>query len=79
MSTPAHPTGGTREWPTDTLTALRLGQRLVTEIRASRPGRRAFVDITPLITPADVEARSQGWDTSRLRPHLHTAVLGLRR
>jgi hypothetical protein len=43
------------------LTALRLGQRLVTELPASRPGRRAFVDITPLTTAADAEARNQGW------------------
>ncbi|WP_199755121.1 hypothetical protein [Amycolatopsis sp. WAC 04197] len=56
MSTPSHPT-----WPTDTLTALRLGRRLVAELPASRPGRRAFVDITPLATPADTEARGQGW------------------
>ena len=61
MSTPFHPTGSTRQWPTDKLTALRLGQRLVTDVPASRPGRRAFVDVTPLITAADAEARSQGW------------------
>ncbi|GAA1949349.1 nucleotidyltransferase domain-containing protein [Kitasatospora viridis] len=35
-------------WPTDKLTALRLGPRLVTEVPASRPGRRAFVDVTPV-------------------------------
>lgn len=49
------------QWPTDNLTALRLGQRLVTEAPASRPGRRAFVDITPLSSPADTDGRRQGW------------------
>ncbi|WIX78671.1 hypothetical protein QRX50_46285 [Amycolatopsis carbonis] len=61
MSTPSHPTSSTRQWPTDKLTALRLGQRLVAERPVSRPGRRAFIDITPLITAADTEARRQGW------------------
>ncbi|GAB3431898.1 hypothetical protein [Actinophytocola sediminis] len=61
MSTPPHPTGGTRQWPTNTLTALRLGQRLVAEVPASRPGRRAFVDITPLATAADADAHTHGW------------------
>ncbi|SDJ33951.1 hypothetical protein SAMN05192558_108119 [Actinokineospora alba] len=55
MSTPSH------QWPTDKVAALRLGQRLVTDVPASRPGRRAFVDITPVITEADAEARNQGW------------------
>ncbi|WP_404956990.1 hypothetical protein [Streptomyces sp. 147326] len=36
------------KWPVDKLTALRLGRRLVTEVPASRPDRRAFVDITPV-------------------------------
>jgi len=57
----SRPTGGGWEWPTDKLTALRLGQRLVTEVLASRSDRRAFVDITPTATPADVEASRQGW------------------
>lgn len=48
-------------WPTDKLTALRLGRRLVTEVRASGPGRRAFIDIRPLATPADHEADREGW------------------
>ncbi len=61
MNTPSHPTSDTRQWPTDKLTALRLGQRLVTELPASRPGRRAFVDITPITTAADTEAHNQGW------------------
>ncbi|WP_330272265.1 hypothetical protein OG205_35590 [Lentzea sp. NBC_00516] len=61
MSTQSHPTGGRWEWPTDKLAALRLGQRLVTEVPASRSGRRAFVDIWPLRTPADGEAAGQGW------------------
>ena len=65
MSTPSHPTGGIRRWPTDKLTALRLGRRLVTELPTSRPGRRAFVDITPVVTAVDTEARTytlQHWD-----------------
>ncbi|MEV6901369.1 hypothetical protein [Amycolatopsis sp. NPDC051372] len=61
MSTPADPTGSTRQWPTDTLTALRLGQRLVAELPVSQPGRRAFLDITPRMTTADIEALNQGW------------------
>jgi hypothetical protein len=48
-------------WPTDKLTALRLGRRLVTEVPASGPGRRAFVDIRPLTTPADRDAGRDGW------------------
>jgi hypothetical protein len=48
-------------WRTDKLTALRLGRRLVTEVAASGPGRRAFVDIRPLITLADRDAGRQGW------------------
>jgi hypothetical protein len=61
MTTPHHPTGSDQPWPADKLNALRLGQRLVTEIPASQPGRRAFIDITPLTTPADAQARRQGW------------------
>jgi hypothetical protein len=61
VSTPSQPADSTPLWPTDTLTALRLGQRLVTEVPAFQPGRRAFVDITPLVTAADTEARGQGW------------------
>ncbi|WP_336212628.1 hypothetical protein [Nonomuraea sp. LPB2021202275-12-8] len=61
MSTPSHPTGREREWPTDKLNALRLGQRLVTEVPPSRPGRRAFIDVTPVTTPADIQAHQQGW------------------
>ncbi|MFD7561177.1 hypothetical protein ACFV9E_42690 [Streptomyces sp. NPDC059835] len=49
------------EWPTDKLTALRLGRRLVAEVPATRTGRRAFVDITPRQTVRDSEAREQGW------------------
>jgi hypothetical protein len=60
MTTPTHSTGS-GQWPTDKLTALRLSQRLVTEVPASRPGRRAFVDITPVPTPADIEANRQSW------------------
>lgn len=54
-------TGADRLWPTDKLTALRTGQRLVAEVPASRPGRRAFVDFTPVTTPADAQARLEGW------------------
>ncbi|MFJ6483211.1 hypothetical protein ACIQK6_24275 [Streptomyces sp. NPDC091682] len=49
------------DWPVDKLTALRLGRRLVTEVPASRPGRRAFVDVTPTRVPADQRARDEGW------------------
>ncbi|MFF4011578.1 hypothetical protein [Streptomyces sp. NPDC001717] len=49
------------EWPTDKLTALRLGRRLVAEVPATRAGRRAFVDITPGQTLRDREAHEQGW------------------
>jgi hypothetical protein len=50
------------DWPTDKVTALRLGQRLVAEVPSAGPGRRAFVDITPHRTPADAEARGNGWN-----------------
>jgi hypothetical protein len=49
------------DWPTDKLTALRLGRRLVAEISASRPDRRAFVDIRPQQGEPDAEARGEGW------------------
>jgi hypothetical protein len=48
-------------WPTDKLTALRLGQRLVTEVAATRPGRRAFVDIRSVATTDDQKASREGW------------------
>ena len=48
-------------WPTDKLTALRLGRRLVTEVAASGPGRRAFVDIRPVATTDDQNASREGW------------------
>lgn len=60
MSTPP-PQGGIQLWPTDKLNALRLGQRLVTEVPATEPSRRAFIDITPITTSADTQARWQGW------------------
>ncbi|MFF1518011.1 hypothetical protein [Streptomyces sp. NPDC058305] len=47
--------------PTDRLTALRLGSRLVAEVPASRPDRRAFVDICPARSEPDVQARDEGW------------------
>ncbi|MFE2171232.1 hypothetical protein ACFXB3_40140 [Streptomyces sp. NPDC059447] len=49
------------EWPTDKLTALRLGRRLVAEVPATRTGHRAFVDVTPGQTLRDSEAHGQGW------------------
>lgn len=56
------------EWPVDKLTALRLGRRLVTEVPAPHPSRRAFVDVTPVRSRADDRARDEGWarsDTGR--------------
>ncbi|MGW6978653.1 hypothetical protein ACWGE1_04215 [Streptomyces sp. NPDC054932] len=50
-----------RTWPTDKLTALRLGRRLVTEVPAPRPGRRAFVDVLPDRSRSDDIARDEGW------------------
>ncbi|WP_211593485.1 hypothetical protein [Microbispora sp. H10836] len=61
MNTPPHLTSSEPEWPADKLNALRLGQRLVIEVPASQPGRRAFIDITPITTPADTQALQQGW------------------
>ncbi|MEV4491943.1 hypothetical protein AB0K04_17730 [Micromonospora coxensis] len=52
------------QWPTAMLTALRLGRRLVTEVPASGPGRRAFVEIRPVTTTADSDARRQQWTRS---------------
>ncbi|MFJ3876212.1 hypothetical protein ACIPW5_01980 [Streptomyces sp. NPDC090077] len=51
-------------WPTDKLTALRLGRRLVAEVPASQPDRRAFVDIRPEESGLDVRARDEGWARS---------------
>ncbi|BAL89404.1 hypothetical protein AMIS_41840 [Actinoplanes missouriensis 431] len=48
-------------WTIDKLTALRLGRRLVTEVAASGPGRRAFVDIRPVATTDDRNASREGW------------------
>ncbi|GAB3159267.1 hypothetical protein GCM10027290_63960 [Micromonospora sonneratiae] len=56
--------GSRPQWPADKLHALRLGRRLVAEVPASGPGRRAFVEIRPRTTPADAEARRQGWSRS---------------
>jgi hypothetical protein len=53
--------GSPPQWPTDKLAALRLGGRLVTEVTASAPGRRAFVEIRPVEAAADSDARRQGW------------------
>ncbi|GAA2447785.1 hypothetical protein [Streptomyces macrosporus] len=52
---------GGSDWPTDKLTALRLGRRLVAEVPASRPDRRAFVDIRPTQSRPDAQARAEGW------------------
>ncbi|MFE1787497.1 hypothetical protein ACFW7J_03660 [Streptomyces sp. NPDC059525] len=49
------------DWPTDKLTALRLGRRLIAEVRASRPDRRAFVTIRPAWSAPDVRAQEEGW------------------
>jgi hypothetical protein len=50
----------TRTWPLDKLSALRLGRRLVAEVPAA-PGRRAFVDITPILDQRDHVAKHEGW------------------
>ncbi|WP_377267798.1 hypothetical protein [Peterkaempfera sp. SMS 1(5)a] len=52
--------GASEPWPTGKLTALRLGRRLVTEVPTSRPGRRAFVDITPGPSAHDAQAQQEG-------------------
>ncbi|MEU8461649.1 hypothetical protein [Streptomyces sp. NPDC029003] len=54
------------DWPTDKLTALRLGRRLVAEVPASRPDRCAFVDIRPEQSDLDVHARDEGWARSNV-------------
>jgi hypothetical protein len=57
-----------KTFPTNKLGALRLGRRLVAEVPASQPGRRAFVNIIPVVTEADKQAARQGWnrrDTAR--------------
>ncbi|MFD9366177.1 hypothetical protein ACFWA6_00520 [Streptomyces sp. NPDC060020] len=48
-------------WPTDKLTALRLGRRLVAEVPAARPGHRAFVDVRPEKDESDARAQADGW------------------
>jgi hypothetical protein len=56
------------DWPTDKLNALRLGQRLVAEVPASAPGRRAFIEVRPQSKPEDLDASREGWrrpDSSR--------------
>lgn len=55
--------GFTVTWPADLLNALRLGQRLVAEVPAG-PGRRAFVDITPVLDARDRQAEQEGWQRS---------------
>jgi len=51
-------------WPKSKLSALRLGGRLVAEVPSTGPGRRAFVEILPLLTPADEQAEREGWKRS---------------
>jgi hypothetical protein len=51
-------------WPLDKLSALRLGRRLVAEVPASRPGRRAFVDVLPSRDAGDGQAKAHGWTRS---------------
>jgi hypothetical protein len=53
----------TPTWPPDKLNALRLGRRLVAEVPAA-PGRRAFVDITPILDRRDHLAGHEGWTRS---------------
>jgi hypothetical protein len=50
----------TQAWPTAKLSALRLGRRLVAEVPAA-PGRRAFVDISPIRDQRDYVAAQQAW------------------
>jgi hypothetical protein len=52
--------GETPTWPPDKLSAIRLGRRLVTEVPAG-PGRRAFVDIIPILDQRDRLAEHEGW------------------
>jgi hypothetical protein len=48
-------------WPSEKLSALRLGRRLAVEVPARHPGRRAFVDITPGKVEVDAPAQREGW------------------
>lgn len=48
-------------FPTDKLSALRLGRPLVAEVEAGRPEYRAWIEIRPLRTDADDAAQQQGW------------------
>ena len=48
-------------FPTDKLSALRLGRPLVAEVEVGRPQYRAWVEIRPLRTDADDAARREGW------------------
>ncbi|MEV7227253.1 hypothetical protein AB0M79_09550 [Polymorphospora sp. NPDC051019] len=56
--------GGRPRWPSEKLTALRLGRRLVAEVPGGGPGRRAFVEIRPVMAESDSDARRQGWTRS---------------
>ncbi|MEV1200665.1 hypothetical protein [Microbispora rosea] len=48
-------------FPTDKLSALRLGGSLVAEVEAGRPQYRAWIEIRPLRTDADEAAQREGW------------------
>ncbi|GAA2329047.1 hypothetical protein GCM10010246_09580 [Streptomyces cuspidosporus] len=52
-------------WPVDKLTALRLGRRLIAEVPASGPGRRAFVEVRPKKSDTDDQAQGEGWGSQR--------------
>lgn len=58
-------------WPVDKLSALRLGRRLVAEVPASRPGRRAFVDVRPRKSDPDAQAQGEGWVRSDVERSFH--------
>jgi hypothetical protein len=58
-------------WPIDKLTALRLGRRLVAEVPASQPGRRAFVDVRPEKSEPDAQAQGEGWVRSDVERGFH--------
>jgi hypothetical protein len=60
-----------RGWPTDKLNALRLGHRLVAEVPAGAPGRRAFVSIRPATGPEDAAAGDAGWTRSSRSRSFH--------
>jgi hypothetical protein len=58
-------------WPVDKLTALRLGRRLVAEVPASKPTRRAFVDVRTKKSDPDAQAQGEGWVRSDAERSFH--------